>query len=185
MPNQSGRIVLVLALFLLLVGVAVYFFLPVFKKEYTEQTPNPSGQPYGNFKEASKSSQPTKDYYSKNFKMKIASPSNFQVEDNFPIFVFSDGMKKIDIVRNGTNFNTLAKYIKDFDVKRKVREINMQEKTINNYPVVEREIAYDEKGSQQKSIYLYVNNYVYIFSTSDKSLYSVLDQIVQSFEYKP
>lgn len=185
MLNESGKIVLVLVLLLLLFGAVVYLLSPSLKKQgYIEKTPGSLIKTVAD-EEANKLSELTKDYYSKNFKMKIASPGNFQVEDNFPIFVFSNGLKKIDIARNGTNFNTLAEYIKDFDIKRKVREVNRQEKTINNYPVLEREIAYDGKDSQQKSIYLYIDNYVYIFSTSDESLYPILDQIVESFEYKP
>lgn len=47
MPNQSGKIILVLVLLVLVVGAAVYFFLPRFKKQgdYLEQTPNSSTTP--------------------------------------------------------------------------------------------------------------------------------------------
>lgn len=43
MPNQSGKVILVLVLLLLILGAVAYFFLPVFKKqESIEQVEDPS-----------------------------------------------------------------------------------------------------------------------------------------------
>lgn len=188
MPNQSGRIVLVLILILLVAGTLFYFFFPSLKKDidYIEQAPDlTTQQPPTISQDSNESSNQAKTYFSENFDFNITPPIGFRIEDNFPILTLNDGTNKIEIVRNGTNFDNLERYIQDFDSKRKIQIISSQQKNINNYPVLERIIGYEDQKGQQKSIYLYVDNYVYIFTTKKDSLYPVLDQIVQSFEYKP
>lgn len=178
MPSQSGKIVLVLVLLLLLIGAVIYFLIPGFKKqEFIEQMPKSN--------EASESSKLTKDFYSKDFKIVLNIPDEFQVEDNFPRLIIKNGSKKIEVIRNGTNFSNLTEYIKDFDKKRKLKIFEEKFLKISSYPVIARELIYEDSEDKQKSVYLYTNNFVYIFSTSDEALYPVLDQIVQSFEYKP
>lgn len=185
MPNQSGKIVLVLVLLILVFGAAIYFFLPLLKQESSEQVALSLVTPKNTSPEASLSSIMHKEYFSEDFKMKVISPDGFQVIDSFPSLSFNSKDKKIEIIRNGTNFDNLEDYIEEFDAKRRVEELSREEELLENYPVIKREVIYKDDKIKQLSYYLYVENFVYIFSTSDKSLYPVLDQIVQSFEYKP
>lgn len=185
MLNQSGKIVLVLALFLLLLGTGAYFFYPSFKSQkYTD--PSSSSLIVNNkaSEEMNISTDGTKDYASQDFKMTLKVPGNFEIEDSFPIFYLKNGTQMIEIIRNGTNFENLNDYLQDFDSKRSVKEVNTVEENISDYSVVSRETVDEGSGLKQKSYYLYTDNYVYIFSTSDEILYPVLDQMVQSFEYK-
>lgn len=183
MPNQSGKIILVLILIVLILGAAAYFYSALFvNKDHS----NASALPVISDKKSLASGRtPERSYTSDSFQMAIMVPEGFNIEDDFPLFAVKEGNRRVEVVRNGTNFQNLEEYIKDFDKKRNVREVKREEKALANYPQLARELSYGDSSEVQKSIYIYVDNSVYIFSTTDKSLYHVLDQIVQSFKYEP
>ena|SRR3989344_2130465 len=85
MPNQSGKIVLVLILLLLIAGAGVYFFLPGFKKEsIIEQVPNPSiTAKYPNSQEAGESSGLSKKYSSEDLKISFEYPTGWIIDDRY------------------------------------------------------------------------------------------------------
>jgi|SRR3990167_10223954 len=80
MPNQSGKIVLVLILILLLSGTAVYFLLPGFKSQnYTESEPGYSTTtPVKNETEGG-----TKDYKSEDLKISFNYPSKWIIDERY------------------------------------------------------------------------------------------------------
>lgn len=184
MLNQSGKIVLVLILLLLVIGALVYFFLPVFKRqEYQEPVSTPLTSPYP--KEASKSSVLIKDYYSKVLKISFKVPTNAEVSEKNSYLLITLPIGKISITFNGTNFGNIREYFNDLKKKNKITPLSYLEGDVNGYNFVM--ISDEELGNESKMVktyFIYSNNRIFAFSTSDEALYPVLDQIVQSFEYK-
>lgn len=98
MPNQSGKIVLVLILLLFILGAVIYFqrkelvhfFLPGFKKDYSEQVPNYSVQTSDRLNEVSKSSDLSKKYSSADLKISFSYPGGWFVSDkDFDLMISS------------------------------------------------------------------------------------------------
>lgn len=83
MSNQSGKIVLVLILVILLLGAGMYFFLPMLtKRESSEQIPGST--------EITKSSESLKPYSSEDLKVSFKYPGNwFLNEKDFEIMITS------------------------------------------------------------------------------------------------
>lgn len=186
MPNQSGKIILVLILILLILGGAFYFILPVFKKEYTEQIPSPSLQPSENLEKSSKPSSLTRDYYSKNLKISLKVPENARIEEKFTDIIVSFEGGKVFQTRVGTNFSSAKEYFSDLKKKNNLSPKTYGETTINGRDVVLAILSDpNNKEKDQKTYFIYDNDAIYTFYTSDEALYPILDQIVQSFEYKP
>lgn len=172
MPNQSGKIALILIIIMLSLGaLGYYIFSQNFKTDKiigSTQDPDSDSQTYT----------------SKDFQMTLKVPEDYKVRDAFPILDIYKDDQVISIVRNGTNYQNIEEYLKDFDQKRKVNDSNRTREDRNDYEIIKRNIKGPD-GDELRVIYLYIDNAVYIFSTSDESLYPILDQIVQSFEYKP
>src|SRR3989338_5928028 len=97
MPNQSGKIVLVLILLLLIAGAGVYFFLPGFKKEsIIEQVPNPSiTAKYPNSQEAGKSSGLLKKYSSEDLKISFDYPDEWFIDEKYFFILLTSYPTKI------------------------------------------------------------------------------------------
>ncbi len=127
----------------------------------------------------------TKTYQSKNMHFSIQINSDFQTKDSDSSVYLISSNRQIAIVRNGTNFNDLDSYISNFDSKRKLVSTNSTKLTIDGYEGLSRIVRFTEESMEQKSYYIYVNNYVYILSTFSPILYSDLDKIAQSFRYTP
>lgn len=179
MQNQSGKIVLVLVLLLLLIGAAVYFFLPGLKnQEYTEPISDLSVQASPNNKT---------DFVSKEMDFSIKNNANLVVKEYANSIDLYSGNEKINISRIATNFLELKEYLNDFDSKRKLKIEGEKVLEIGNLNVIERfELFEVGPIKEQKIIYILTKDgWVYTISSSSKSLYPFLDQIVQSFEYKP
>ena len=187
MPNQSGKVVLLLVLGLLLLGAAVYFFLPTFKKQVQEeQVSIPSIQNIPAPQEANSSSGQTKDYYSKTLKINIKLPLDSQVEEKFTDIDISSKKGKVTITRVDTNFPKAKEHFKDLKEKNHLQPRAYEEKLINGKDSVLVTLADpNDRSKDQKTYFVYVDGWVYAFSSSDQALYPVLDQIVQSFEYRP
>lgn len=184
MPNQSGKIVLIFVLILLILGAAFYFILPNFKKQnYQEPVPISSPQ---NFDEASKSSALAKPYYSKALKITFKIPENAKVNEknSYLLVVFPNG--GISMTFNGTNFRNAKEYFSDLKQKNRITPLSYSEGKINGYDyVMISDESSDNSSKREKTYFIYANSRIFAFSTSDEALYPVLDQIVQSFQYKP
>lgn len=184
MPNQSGKIILVLVLFLIVLGAATYFFIPSFKQEYKEQMSTYSPAPLVNTNKIDSPGE-MKDYYSKDLKMSIQIPQKFNIDEKPAILKLKSGKELIEITRNITEYADLKEYLVFFDSKRNLTIQNENQIEVKSYEAMKRELKYKSSNQSEMAIFVYVDNYVYIFSTSDEALYPVLDQIVESFEYKP
>ena len=96
MPNQSGKIVLVLVLLLLILGAGIYFFILGFKKDYTEQIPDHSIQTTDRSKEASVSSELSKKYSSKDLKISFEYPDKWFLEEKYYFIMLTSYKSKIN-----------------------------------------------------------------------------------------
>lgn len=132
-------------------------------------------------------SQPTelKTFKSQNLDFEIQIPQKFTPKDDVLSTELESPLGKITIIRNGTNFDNLQDYIRDFDSRRKLTSFDVKETIINGLDSLSRTVNFTQENVQQKSYYIYVENLVYILSTNSKSLYNDLDQIAQSFRYTP
>ena len=183
MPNQSGKILLVLVLILLVFGVGAYFFLPTFKKQDYTQSVHRSD--YSTITDPVTFSE-SHIYQSQSMKFQIRKNPEFQIEEDTSfVNVFIED-KKINISRVATNYSTIEGHISYFDSKRSLETSQEQKMSTNNLKGVQRIESFQEGPiKEQKIVYLITEDgWVYTVSTSEESLYPVLDQIVQSFEYK-
>ena len=181
--KQKGNVIIILVLTVAIVlGVALY---SQFQSVPKSSEPTPTPQTAQAVSTSSPEPENTKTFQSKNLHFSIQVSPNFQIKDDDTSvdLVSSDG--QISIVRNGTNFNDLNSYISNFDSKRKLVSSNIKKVTINGFEALSRIVKFTEEGVEQKSYYIYINNNVYILSTTSESLYDDLDQIANSFQYTP
>lgn len=129
--------------------------------------------------------QEFKTYQSKSMQFSIQIPTIFKIEDDMTSISLTSSTGAITITRNGTNFEDLDDYIKDFDFKRKLVSSSTQKIIIGGLESLVRIVKFPDEEIQQKSYYMYNENNVYILSTNSQSLYPTLDQIAQSFRYTP
>jgi len=128
----------------------------------------------------------TKIFQSKLLKLNIAVPTTFNVKDEGIRLLISNPDGMIILSRNGTQFNLLDDYIKDFDIKHKTQVLNEKMLTINAHPAFNRIMKYPGSTPVGDKIYfIYVGDAVYHISTSSPVLFDDLDQIAQSFRYTP
>lgn len=124
-------------------------------------------------------------FASKLLKFSFTIPSGYRVEDKSPVIEINSDKGAVTLSRNGTNFNSIEDYLEDYDSKRNIIIRNKEDLKINNYQWVVRNIEFPKEKTILKSYYYFINNSVYIISTDKSELYSVLDQIAQSFRYIP
>lgn len=124
-------------------------------------------------------------YHSPLLNFSIMVPAGYTIEDKLSTVTFIKDNAKITISRNGTNYQTLEEYITHFDSQRQLTPFNVIKMKINNYDSLSRMVKFSKQNVQQKSIYIFVINQVFIFSTSSLSLFSDIDRITQSFQYIP
>lgn len=187
MPNQSGKILLIIALILLFLSASAYFFLRTFKKEDDIETNVvPSSSASKKSFEASKSPEVTKDYYSKALKINIKVPTSSKVEEKFVDIKVSEGDGIIYITSVGTNLPNVKEYFADLKEKNKLAPKEYTELVINGRDSARVELMDpNDKSKTQRTYFIYDHDTVYAFYTSNELVYPILDQIVQSFEYKP
>lgn len=125
-------------------------------------------------------------YRSKNLKFSVIIPyyDNTIQEGQTYVDIKINGML-IEAVRNGTNFESLKEYVKDFDEKKRVQVTEEKDETINAYATISRLETNMTTGVKQKIYYIFADSWIYSLSTSSESLFPVLDQIAQSFRYTP
>lgn len=130
-------------------------------------------------------SQPTKTFESKVMRFSIETPVEFTIVNKEPVIELNSPKGRVLISRNGTNFDTIEKYLVDFDARRRLKISEENKIIIEGRDTISRMMTFPEEKTEQKSYFLLVDNAVYTFSTSTPSLYSTLDQIVQTFKYLP
>jgi len=126
-----------------------------------------------------------KTYSSKSMKFSIDVPDRFHVSDAVDKLTLLDNNKEINIIRNGTDYENISDYIANFDARRNLIASETKRTFIDGNEALSRLVEFPEENSKQKSYYIYVDNWVYILSTSSESLFPALDQIAQSFRYNP
>ncbi len=187
MSSQSGKIALILALLLLILGGIVYFSLPVFiNNDYIKQMPVYSPVPLSSSYGVSNSTTEMKDYYSKTLRINIKVPKAAIIEEKNTITLINLPNGLISLVRTGTNYENAKDYYNDLKQKNSLSPLSYREGEINEYDyVITTDVESDNESKTNKTYFVYSENRVFAFSSSDESLYPVLDQIVESFEYKP
>lgn len=178
MNKEKGEIsvLLVGAIIALILGSLFYFSLNSKEKAIDNYQPSPS--PVIN-------SEETKTYHSKNLKFLITIPSSSDIKEGQTYTDVTIDKKLIEIMRNGTNFDSLESYLENFDNQSSLNTSNPESFTINNYEALNR-LETNSKSDEKVNIYyIFVENWVYILSTSSESLYGDLDQIAKSFQYIP
>lgn len=84
MPNQSGKVVLIVTFFLLLMGLIIYFFSPNFRKqEYSVLIPNSSIGSTAVFEKATEPPLQKNNYDSKDLKISLEYPSSWIMDDRY------------------------------------------------------------------------------------------------------
>lgn len=121
---------------------------------------------------------------SSTMKFTIDVPNEAAVEEKFTNVIITLPQGKIYVGRNGTNFNNLDDYIKDLRVKNRVTATKEEKSKIDNNSAL-MDLIVSGENQETKEYFVYVNNWIYTFFSSEKSLYSTLDQIAQSFRYTP
>ena len=112
-------------------------------------------------------------------------PQRFEIKEGLSYVEFRSGEGVVDSGRNdATGFEDLNGYLTDLDEINKTKDISeIRELEINGYPTRVRD---EVRGLVKfRMYYIYVDDWVYVFSTKSESLYSDLDQIAQSFRYTP
>lgn len=170
---------LILTILIGIIVILVAYFIVGNRQEFK------LGQLYSPSSTPAATSQETKSYQSKNLKFEIKAPSEFEFSDNLALVELKDNSGSIAVSRNGTNFSNLKDYLANFDSKRQLTASNTKELNINGLVSISRVVRFLPENKEQKSYYIYANNFVYIISTADTALYDELDQIAQSFRYIP
>ncbi len=120
---------------------------------------------------------------SKYLNFSVELPPEFQTVDETNQITINSQSGKISVNRNGTNFDNLDDYVSDFDTKRNLIFSDVEKISDSPYESISRIVEFPDQGVKQKSYYIYINNWVYIFSTTSEDLYDELDQIARSFKY--
>lgn len=120
---------------------------------------------------------------SKYLQFSVDLPNGFQATDGTSRIAINSDPGTIYVSRNGTQFKDLDSYIADFDSRRKLTPSDANKLTIDGYEALSRTVVFPDQNYSQRSYYVYVNNAIYVFSTSSEELYDELDQIARSFKY--
>jgi len=123
-----------------------------------------------------------KTFESKALKFSIEAPAIYKVTEESGAIVIITTKGNINIDRNASNLNNLNDYVEDLRSKNKVSVISSKYLAINNNKALETTIN-SGNSKETKEYMIYVNNWVYLISTTNPTLYSDLDQIAQSFRY--
>ena len=109
----------------------------------------------------------------------IQIPEAYLATERMGGAILSEANREISIGRNSTNFERLEEFIKDSEGTSYDR---LKEKKNLNINGLESMSGFIDN---EKIYFIYSEYNVYLLSTKDKTLYSDLDQIAQSFKYTP
>lgn len=125
----------------------------------------------------------TKFYSSKTFKISFQVPAKAAIKEDVAEIRIELNKNLIVVTRNGTNFQNLIDYLKEFDSRRQIKADYEKAEKIGENEAIFRTIISDNK--KRRSVFIYSNYYVYIFSTDSEALFPDLDRIAKSFRYTP
>lgn len=114
----------------------------------------------------------------------ITVPEGFNVEEKGKRIVISSDEENIYIDQTSTNFPDLSSYINDLDSKNKTNVTSEERMDRGNLEILKRLILFNT-GEKQVVYEIYSNGFIYSILTNAKSLYTVIDQVAQSFQYTP
>lgn len=131
-------------------------------------------------------SSTVKKYIFSNLNFSVEVPEGFKAQDTGITVIFSGMNGKIEVARNGTQFNTLDDYLLNSDNKSNIIVQEERVEKISNYETVQRIEGQGDKSKPKYKIYfIFVRSFVYTLSTDSEALYDDLDQIARSFRYTP
>ena len=111
-------------------------------------------------------------------KFSITLPATHRVEEKFAKVTISTPAGNIYINQIGTSYDNLEDFLRQVKQENKISPIE-ERLIINNLP------AMLWQKTDERLYITYHENTIYTISTKSKSLYTSLDQIVQSFRYTP
>jgi hypothetical protein len=168
--KQKNKIYILIVILVVFIGVFIFL-----KKPASQTITNNSIV----------STDANRKFYSKQFKLELNVPNQFKIVTNDVSISMVKNAQTITLIRNGTNFPALSEYIKDFDSKRDIRIVQSMNNPIAGLDSLSRIIKTSDRVITQKSYYIFIENTVYIISTSSPELYEDLDKIAKSFHYIP
>lgn len=114
-------------------------------------------------------------------------PSNYEVQEQPNVITIKTRSGNIKLEKIYTNSTTIEDYLRQYDSRRKLEVIEDGKLEIAGYKAQVRIEKFLEGIVHTEKVYfIYVpDGIVFIFSTSSENLYSDLDQIARSFQYKP
>ncbi len=172
---KNKKLLLVLILGLVAVFVVV-IYLSGFQKNNKETS---------SFQSPTPTKSQLKTFQSKNFDFIVNLPHEFEVKEGLSYIEFHGKGGTIDFGRNDASGDgDLKHFLINFDEKNEIKDISeMRDLKINSFPAISR---VELRGKiYAKLFYIYVDDWVYVFSTDSKELYDDLEKIVQSFRYTP
>lgn len=158
-------------LLIVLVGLLAILLIAVYFDKVSNNSYNQS-QVISNSNEA-------KMYKSKDLKISITVPFNFEIVENLGSLMLRTKDENISIGQNGTNFNNLTDYILYSRNNLQSRMLDRRELTINGLEAASGNV------DNEKLYLIYTDYNVYHISTTSQELFDDLDKIAQSFKYTP
>lgn len=128
----------------------------------------------------------SKMFESKYLKFSITLPPGYQANDETSRIIFNSQSGQIYVNRNGTQFDNLDSYLNSFDQKTDLNIVSESELSIDGSEAIVRILENTDSTTGQEKIYfVYIDNFVYKISTTERDLFDDLDQIAKSFRYTP
>lgn len=124
-------------------------------------------------------------YHSKYMNIILTIPTGFNIDEGTNSMFLKNNQGEIVIGRVGTNENTIDDFLYEGDYRSKLpTKIDRKHIVINGLDsVVEIEEYPTRSDLDNKAYFFYKDHGVYSLYTNSKSLYSDLDQIVQSLRF--
>lgn len=120
-----------------------------------------------------------------NLRFSIKLPQNFDKVIGVQNVNLMTTGGRITVGRTATDSDTLTDYLNRFDSQKNVDVKDEKTLQIDGYDAVTRLEYYRASGLEEKVYDIFVNGWVYSFTTSDKALYNDLDRIATTFTYLP
>ena len=125
-------------------------------------------------------------YSSKNLKFMIQVPKGMSAEERFTNVLLASSSGEIRISRIGTDLDSIDNYINNLELKNKIAYENKEFGKMGGYDAVYVTFPDPNERSREFSeIVMFVEGWIYKFSTTNDALRPILKVVAQSFEYRP
>ncbi|OGE38420.1 hypothetical protein A3F00_04005 [Candidatus Daviesbacteria bacterium RIFCSPHIGHO2_12_FULL_37_11] len=181
--NQRGNILIILSILVIFSAGTIFYYF--YSKPQTPVNPYSRSSVIKTQPTSTNSAAQTQTYQSISLKFSISIPTSYTSQEGNTYTDIMRDSSVIQIIRNGTNTQSLSEYLSDPTYKKNTTISNPNQFEIGDYQAVSRLETQNTSGSKQKVVYIYIDGWVYSLSTSSESLYDDLDQIVKSFKYTP